>query len=929
MTPPSTAPSPRGSSFGFVLQRRPIGLRIGIGFGVVLALAGIVAATGLSGFTLVRRYNGRMGLADRIIVSVQKARIHERNFVLRGEERDSREVEAAVDALRSVTGLSRGEEDLKAHLGPILEAAGSYGEAFRAYRSRVVQRNTHLKAMAEAARDLERQAEAVRAGAVERVESATRHARDEEAAAFEMSNQMHELLVLIQTARLWEQTFASTRYIHHQFKCGESIEKILEHIDQMPKGAEEEKIKLLRAGARAYQKDFTQWVGEEIKLFELQKKMKANIQNAVDRTRGLAGEKSEVAIPEALPAAPPPEILRLTIRLQSIRLHEWEHEQAKLEKLQEKEMKRADDAALNDIAAALESCRQTEASLAEPEARKSVERVRSEIEDYRATLDLLKGHRATLKAHEETRTVNAERMISMAKEILEGQNRRLDDARREFRDALAWAARGTEGAHRLSHLVRSCRAHERGFLSGFSDGDRDAVFETVKEMENSASNLSGIMASRPGTPSQADAGALATPIAVYRRAFGGLVDTVMQLSRSDADMERNAGRIEDLGAEFGRIQADLLTGTIHRSLWTVLGTSSLALAAGLLLSVFITRGVTRPLAGTVAVIRRLEEGDLTARPPRQGSDEIGVMNRALGTALERLDETVRHIAADGHTLASSAEQLSAASDGISASAAETSTQARTVATAAEDVGRSVRSVAASSEQMATGLRVTAGDVAEASRVAAEAVEEARRGTEIVLKLGEGGTQVDKIVKVIREVARQTNYLALNATIEAARAGDRGRGFAVVAQEVKTLADQTAAHTQDIALMIETLQNGVRAAVEIILRIGKIITKMSDLQASVTKAIDGHCASTNEISRNAGVAAQGSMEISRNIAGVAQAMEATTEGTNQIRQAARELSGMASDLRIVIAGFICSATPLPKPAPASPDSHPADAVFTTP
>ena len=98
-------------------------------------------------------------------------------------------------------------------------------------------------------------------------------------------------------------------------------------------------------------------------------------------------------------------------------------------------------------------------------------------------------------------------------------------------------------------------------------------------------------------------------------------------------------------------------------------------------------------------------------------------------------------------------------------------------------------------------------------MANRATDRAQEAVAATDTLSEQSKSIESILGLIRDIAGQTNLLALNATIEAARAGDAGRGFAVVAQEVKSLANQTAQATDEIAGKITAIQNATRASVE--------------------------------------------------------------------------------------------------------------------
>jgi methyl-accepting chemotaxis protein len=266
---------------------------------------------------------------------------------------------------------------------------------------------------------------------------------------------------------------------------------------------------------------------------------------------------------------------------------------------------------------------------------------------------------------------------------------------------------------------------------------------------------------------------------------------------------------------------------------------------------------------------------------------------------EGMKVTITAVSQNAQALASSAEELTAVSQQMSANSEETATQSNVVAAASEQVSKNVATVAASAEEMSASIKEIAKNANEAAKVATEAVKAASETNKTVAKLGESSIEIGKVIKVITSIAQQTNLLALNATIEAARAGEAGKGFAVVANEVKELAKQTAAATEDISQKIEAIQGDTKSAVVAIDQISKIINSINDIQNTIASAVEEQTATTNEIARNATEAAKGSTEISKNITNVSEAAKNTTEGANNTLSAATELTKLAADLKRVV------------------------------
>jgi methyl-accepting chemotaxis protein len=360
-----------------------------------------------------------------------------------------------------------------------------------------------------------------------------------------------------------------------------------------------------------------------------------------------------------------------------------------------------------------------------------------------------------------------------------------------------------------------------------------------------------------------------------------------------------------------------------------------ALLAGLITAMvilFAARSIVRPINAAVAGLKDIAqgEGDLTMRLKASSRDEVGELARWFNLFIEKLQSIIKEIAGGVDTLSSSSTELSAISEQMTQGITHVSDKSNTVSAASEEMSANMNNVAAAMEQSATNTNMVAtaseemsstiGEIAQnaekARGISDEAAHKASNASANMDQLGTAAKSIGKVIEAITDISEQVNLLALNATIEAARAGEAGKGFAVVANEIKELAKQTAAATQDIKGKIEAIQGTTAMTVGQITEITQVITDVNDVVANIATAVEQQSTATKEIATNVAQASQGiqevnenvnqsssvSAEISRDIAGVSLSMNEMSTSSSQVNISAQDLSKLSENLKRMVDQF---------------------------
>lgn len=365
-------------------------------------------------------------------------------------------------------------------------------------------------------------------------------------------------------------------------------------------------------------------------------------------------------------------------------------------------------------------------------------------------------------------------------------------------------------------------------------------------------------------------------------------------------------KLTSLGDVPAAIVIETLSSTafanITRVQWITIIALIICAALITLVSTLMVMTITKPISQLVTFTEQAASGDLSSQMENKHTDEFGKLINAFNQMVQNLREMISAIQDVVNSASASSQQLSAASEENSATIQEIVVSINKFAEVTKDVNEISQTMSKQAQNVQQLSVNGTKQMSESSNAMAGILDSSQSSQQHITELERSTDEINHVIKIISEVAEQTNLLALNAAIEAARAGEHGRGFAVVADEVRKLAEQTQDSVGVIMGYIDALRTGTHQSVRVINENNNQIEVGAKSLEHTKTDFDSISNSIRETVRLINQVTDAGKELDHGMAEIAASSEEQAASMEQIAASAEAVAKMADEMSNLINNF---------------------------